>query len=108
MTWLRFCLCRFSKQRQAHHKVLDQAQSKLDKEMDLKRFITRQRLQTTAVLALLTGKQSFFIDKMSQMLIRESSDSEETSHEEEDQYGWGKEDSSRCAEKLAKSKERVD
>ena len=41
MTWLRFCLCRFSKQRQAHHKVLDQAQSKLDKEMDLKRFITR-------------------------------------------------------------------
>ena len=74
----------------------------------MKRFITRQRLQTTAVLALLTGKQSFFIDKMSQMLIRESSDSEETSHEEEDQYGWGKEDSSRCAEKLAKSKERVD
>ena len=41
MTWLRFCLCRFSKQRQAHQKLLAQAQSKLDKEMDLKRFITR-------------------------------------------------------------------
>ena len=58
-------------------------------------------------MALLTGRQSFFIDKMSQMLIRESSDSEETSHEEEDQYEWGKE-YARYAEKLAKSKERVD
>ena len=41
MTWLKFCLCRFSNERQAHRKVLSQAQSKLDKEMDLKRFITR-------------------------------------------------------------------
>ena len=79
MSWLRFCLCRYSEARQMHRKALLQVQSKLDKEMDLKKFITRQRLQTTAVLALLTGKQSFFIDKLSQMVIRESSDSQETS-----------------------------
>ena len=58
-------------------------------------------------MALLTGKQSFFIDKMSQMLIRESSESEETSHAEDEHYEWGQEDA-RYAEKLAKSKERVD
>ena len=33
--------------------------------MDLKKFLIRQRLQTTAILALLSGRQSFFVDKMS-------------------------------------------
>ena len=74
--------------------------------MDLKKFITRQRLQTTAVLALLSGKQSFFIDKMSQMLIRESSNFEETS-EDEELSDWGMDDQ-KYAEKLAKSEEKVD
>ena len=106
MSWLRFCLCRYSEQRQMHRKALFQAQSKLDKEMDLKKFITRQRLQTTAFLALLTGKQSFFIDKLSQMVIRESFDSQETSSDEE-LSDWGREDS-RYAQKLAKSKDIVD
>ena len=106
MSWLRFCLCRFSETRETHRKTLIQAESKLDKEMDLQKFITRQRLQTVAVLALLSGKQSFFIDKMSQMLIRESSNFEETSDDEE-LSDWGMDDH-RYIEKLAKSKEKVD
>ena len=57
----------------------------------MKKFVIRQRLQTTAILALLTGKQSFFIDKMSQMLIRESSNFEDTSDDEE-LSDWGKDD----------------
>ena len=89
-----------------HRKALIQAKSKLDKEMDLKKFITRQRLQTTAVLALLSGKQSFFIDKMSQMLIRESSCFEETSDDDE-LSDWGMDDHKYIA-KLANSKEKVD
>ena len=74
--------------------------------MDLKKFITRQRLQTTAVLTLLSGKQSFFIDKMSQMLIRESSCFEETSDDDE-LSDWGMDDHKYIA-KLASSEEKVD
>ena len=74
--------------------------------MDLKKFVTRQRLQTTAILALLTGKQKFFVDKMSQMLIRESSNLDETSADEElnDRGRMNKE----FAKRLARSKGKVD
>ena len=58
---------------------MNKATSKLDKELDLRKFIYRQRLQTTAILGLLNGRQSFFVDKMSQMVIRESSNLDETS-----------------------------
>lgn len=50
--------------------------------MDLQKFIMRQRLQTNAVLSLLTGRQTFFIDRMSQMVVRESSNFEWTSSDE--------------------------
>ena len=59
--------------------MMNKATSKLDKELDLRKFIYRQRLQTTAILGLLNGRQSFFVDKMSQMVIRESSNLDETS-----------------------------
>ena len=55
----------------------------MTKEMDLKKFIVRQRLQTTALLGLLSGRQSFFVDKMSQMIIRESSNFEDTSSDQD-------------------------
>ena len=45
----------------------------------------------TAILGLLSGRQSFFVDKMSQMIIRESSNCEETSHDEE-LSDWERED----------------
>ena len=57
-------------------------------------------------MALLSGKQSFFIDKMSQMLIRESSNFEETS-EDEELSDWGMDDHKYIA-KLTNSKEKVD
>ena len=82
VSWMRFCLCRFSESKQKHRKALVQAQRKLDKELDLKKFITRRRMQTTAILALLDGKQSFFINKLSQLVISESSDSKEASTDE--------------------------
>ena len=53
-------------------------------------------MQTWAILGLLTGKQSFFLDKMSQMVIRESSNLDETSsddelrHIERDSVGYAK------------------
>ena len=59
------------------------SESSLAKELDLRKFIYRQRLQTTAILGLLSGGQSFFVDKMSQLVIRESSNLEETSSDSE-------------------------
>ena len=59
--------------------MLTKSQSRINKEMDLKKFLLRQRIQTNAILGLLSGRQSFFVDKMSQMTIRESSDFEKTS-----------------------------
>ena len=38
-----------------HSCRLKQAKRILEREMDLKRFITRQRMHTTAILGLLTG-----------------------------------------------------
>ena len=35
---------------------MKQSESYIDQEMDLQKFIFRQRLQTTAVLALLKGR----------------------------------------------------
>ena len=51
--------------------------------MDLKKFLTRQRIDTNAILSLLTGRQTYFIDRMSQMTIRESSNFEWTSSDQQ-------------------------
>ena len=42
--------------------------------MDLQKFIFRQRLQTTAVLALLKGRQAAIVDKMSELVLSSTSD----------------------------------
>ena len=55
----------------------------MNKELDLRKFIHRQRLSTTALLGLLDGRQSLFVDKMSQLVIRDSSNLDETSSDEE-------------------------
>ena len=56
----------------------------MDKEMDLQKFIIRQRLQTTAILALLKGRQTFIVDKMSQLVLHDSTDFEEQSSSNDD------------------------
>ena len=53
------------------------------KELDLQKFMHRQRLWTTSMLGLLDGRQSLFVNKMSQLIIRESSDSQNTSDDNE-------------------------
>ena len=59
------------------------SQSSMKKELDLVKFIQRQRITMASLMALLSGKQKLFVDKMSQMLIRESSNFELTSHDDE-------------------------
>ena len=65
-----FCPNRCKNERlKKYKKVMMRSQSKLMKELDLQKFIFRQRLQTTAILALLKGRQCFIVDKMSELVI---------------------------------------
>ena len=53
--------------------------------MDLQKFLFRQRLQTTAILAILKGRQLAIVDKMSELVLQDSSDlcQSETSSDDE-------------------------
>ena len=42
--------------------------------MDLQKFLFRQRLQTTAILAILKGRQLAIVDKMSELVLQDSTD----------------------------------
>ena len=53
------------------------ASSKLDHEIDLRRFVHRQRATVSAMIALLDGSQSQFIDRSSKLVLHESTASKE-------------------------------
>ena len=53
--------------------------------MDLQKFIFRQRVHTTAILALLKGKQSVFVDKMSELVLQESTESDHIASSSDDE-----------------------
>ena len=86
--------------------MLKKSRQKIVRELDLKKFITGQRLQTMALMGILSGRQSFFVDKMSQMIIRESSNSEREADEQE-LSDWGR-DNMGYAKQLAFSNNKVD
>ena len=75
--------------------------------MDLRKFIFRQRLTANVMLGLLTGRQSFFVDKMSQLVIRESDSESEMTSSDNELSDW-KEDNMRYVEKMATSTSQVD
>ena len=54
------------------------AQIYLDKELDLKNFITRLRISTMTTLGLLTLDQNNFTSKMSELVLEESSGQDPT------------------------------
>ena len=84
--WVATCCFRTK-----YKKLIKKSQSSLGKELDLRKFIYRQRLFVTSMIGLLSGRQSFFVDKMSQMMIRESSNLDETSDDAE-LSDWGNDD----------------
>ena len=51
--------------------------------MDLKKFLLNKKIEKNAILSLLTGRQAYFLDIMSQMVVRESSNFEWTSSDEQ-------------------------
>ena len=65
------------------YKLLNKFQIQLDKELDLEKIIRRVRLLVFTSMGILTADQSVFVDSMSRMIVRESSDFEKTSSDEE-------------------------
>ena len=59
------------KDRKRFKQQMGQAKATLDKELDFKRFIERQRLAHLAILSLLDSRQSFFASKLSRLVIKE-------------------------------------
>ena len=57
-----------------YRKMMAKAQSKIDGELDLVKFIHSKRVNTYTALALMNGRQQYVADKLSGMIIRESSD----------------------------------
>lgn len=92
--------------RSQYKKMLLKSQSSLAKELDLRKFIYRQRITMTALLGVLSGRQSFFIDKMSQLTIRESSNLDETSSDA-DLSDWQR-DNMDYAKRMALSSNKTD
>lgn len=45
----------------------------MQRELDLQKFIHRQRVSITALLGLLKPRQNHFVDKFSQLIVKEDS-----------------------------------
>mmetsp|Transcript_15901 Transcript_15901/g.20065 ORF Transcript_15901/g.20065 Transcript_15901/m.20065 type:complete len:180 (+) Transcript_15901:1292-1831(+) len=63
-------------------RMLAKAESSITKELDIVKFLQRQRLQSYMALAILNGRQQYLADKMATMLIRESSDFDESTDDD--------------------------
>ena len=67
-------------------KLVNKANSRVDKELDLKKFLIRQRIALHGLQGLLVGSQQEFIDKISEIIIHESTMDEATSSDDEHLY----------------------
>ena len=84
MKFLTYFFCRRSRERKKFHVKLRQAQCKLNRELDLEKFIKRQRMLTTAVLGLLNHEQAFYASKMTQLVVYD--DEKTDMNEKSDSY----------------------
>ena len=63
--------------------MMNKSSSRLSKQLDLQKFLHRQRVLMASLLGLLKGRQSSFVDYYSQVVIREYDDMEKTSEGDE-------------------------
>ena len=99
-------LCCMSKKGNNYRKLMMKSSSTIQKEMDLQKFIHRQRVTMASMMAALTGHQKSFIDKYSQLIIRESSDLCNTSSDAQ-LSDWQREDM-RFTKRMTLSQNLVD
>mmetsp|Transcript_34452 Transcript_34452/g.42513 ORF Transcript_34452/g.42513 Transcript_34452/m.42513 type:complete len:173 (+) Transcript_34452:541-1059(+) len=89
-----------------YKRMVTKSRSSITKELDLRKFLIRQRISMVALMGLLKGRQSFFVDKMSQLIIRESSNMEETS--EDTQLSDWEQDGMNYTKRMVESGNQVD
>ena len=102
--------CRKKSKDSSHNRYkwyLRKSESAITKEMDLRKFLTRQRLANSALLGLLSARQSNFVDKMAQMIIRED-DSQSSNTSPDDELSDWQRDNMDYAEQMANSVDPVD
>lgn len=68
MNFLTYILCFCLQERKKFNGKLMYAQRQLERELDLEKFIKRQRMTTMAILGLLNRKQVFYTTKLTQLV----------------------------------------
>ena len=59
------CCCLERASRERYKNVINKASTRISKEMDLQKFLHRQRFMVTSLLGLLKGRQSIYVDYFS-------------------------------------------
>ena len=89
-------------------KLLRKSLIQVEKELDLKKFLHRSRVNLSSLLGLLTSKQSAFVDKMSRIAIRESTDFDATTEDDELESKQFKKDLNIFVQKMVTSTDKID
>lgn len=94
MSFLAYSALCCTKKSKSYRAKLDDSERQLERELDLKRFITRQRMHNTALLGLMSSHQNFFVSKLSRTMIKD-----ENLHSEQRSDSFSSGESSGAAEK---------
>ena len=89
-------------------KLLRKSLTQIDKELDLKKFLHRSRVTFASLLGLLTSKQSAFVDRMSRVAIRESTDFDVTTDDDELESKQFEKDMNLFVRRMVKSTDQID
>ena len=118
MNFLTYILCFCLQERKKFNGKLMYAQRQLERELDLEKFIKRQRMTTMAILGLLNRKQVFYTTKLTQLVAYDDEravlqgESERSYSENEDMAKMKKTSrrafTDRIAVDLVSSRDRVD
>ena len=74
MNWLYFSICIFHKKKVRYKKMLQRSSSRIDRDLDLVRFIVGQRMLLKALNSSFTAKQRFVLNQMAGLYMHDSSD----------------------------------
>jgi len=99
---------RFCKRKSYASRLLSEGVTKLKKEMNLLKFLHRQRVQTTALLSLLTGPQAFFCNKMGRLVLKAESSEPESNVSSDQELNTVDKDSLLFVDKVVNSNDEVD
>ena len=99
----KYC-CQKSKKK----RVMQKFQVKIEKELDLQKVLHRLRLFVFATAGILSKDQSIFADRMSQIVIRESSEDQDASSDDELNEKTARREVVVSAKRMMRSKDKVD